>query len=171
MGEAGVIRIPLNGGEIFVSADPISPAAKGSSDLNAAANIGLKALLDPDWPGKWWYVPCDPAGFRPIKDKVEGSTAVKLDQALRQPAQAQSGDAAKDKKKRGNKDARKSKEVVNLWRDISSFPIESTEAGEWKEYAAYQNEVQCRVIRVLEEQIKGRDKQPHEGSKEDDISF
>ena len=23
------------------------------------ANIGLKALLDPDWSGRWWYVPCD----------------------------------------------------------------------------------------------------------------
>jgi IS605 OrfB family transposase len=170
--KAGVIRVPVRGGEIFVSASRDSQGAKSlQADLNAAANIGLRALTDPDWPGKWWYVPCDPAGFRPIKDKVEGSTAVKLDQALRQPAQAQSGDAAKDKKKRGNKGGGKSKEVVNLWRDISSSPLECIEFGEWKEYAAYQNEVQCRVIRILEEQIKGRHKQPHEGSEEDDISF
>lgn len=169
--KAGVIRVPVRGGEIFVSADPASPAAKGlQADLNAAANIGLRTLTDPDWPGKWWYVPCEPGSFRPVKDKVEGSAVVNPDQALRQPAQAQSGDA-KDKKKRGKKSAGKPKEVVNLWRDISSSPLECIEFGEWKEYAAYQSEVQCQVIRVLEEQMKGRDKQPHEGSKEDDISF
>lgn len=166
--EAGVIRVPVRGGELFVSADPVSPAAKGlQADLNAAANIGLRALTDPDWPGKWWYVPCEPGSFRPVKDKVEGSAAVKLDQALRQPARAQSGDD-KDKKKRGKKDAGKSKEVVNLWRDISSSSFECIEVGEWKEYVAYQNEVQCRVIRILEEhleeQMKRRDKQPHNGS-------
>jgi len=170
--KAGAVRVPLKGGEVFVSADRISPSAKGlQADLNAAANIGLRALTDPDWPGKWWYVPCEPASFRPVKDKVDGSAVVNPDQPLRQSAQAQSGDAAKDKKKRGNKGAGKSKEVVNLWRDISSSPLECIEFGEWKEYAAYQNEVQCQVIRILEEQIKDRDRQPHEGSKEDDIPF
>lgn len=150
--KAGVARVPLKGGEIFVSADPVSPAAKGlQADLNAAANIGLRALTDPDWPGKWWYVPCEPGSFRPIKDKVDGGAVVKSDQPLRQSAQAQSGDAAKDKKKRGKKGDGKSKEVVNLWRDVSSSPLDR---GEWREYAAYQNEVQCRVVHVLEEQIK-----------------
>ncbi|GAB4304292.1 MAG: hypothetical protein Fur0034_21120 [Desulfuromonadia bacterium] len=167
-GKAGAVRVPLSGGEIFVSADSKSPAAKGlQADLNAAANIGLRALLDPDWPGKWWYVPCDPASFKPVKDKVEGSHALKQVQELRQPTQAQSADA-KDKKKRGKMGAGNSKEVVNLWRDISSSPLES---GEWKEYAAYQNEVLFRVIRVLEKQIKGRDKQPYDGHREDDIPF
>jgi len=170
--KAGAVRVPLKGGEVFVSADRISPSAKGlQADLNAAANIGLRALTDPDWPGKWWYVPCEPASFRPAKDKVDGSAVVNPGQPLRQSAQAQSGDAAKDKKKRGNKGAGQSKEVVNLWRDISSSPLECIECGEWKEYAAYQNEVQYRVIRILEEQIKGRDRQPHEGSREDDIPF
>lgn len=170
--KAGVIRVPLKSGEVFVSADRNSPAAKGlQADLNAAANIGLRALTDPDWPGKWWYVPCDPVSFRPIKDKVDGSAVVNPDQPLRQPPRPQSGDAAKDKKKRGNNGAGKSKEIVNLWSDISSSPLESIAIREWKEYAAYQNEVQCRVIRVLEEQMEDRDKQPHEASKEDDIPF
>lgn len=167
--KAGIIRVPLKSGEVFVSADPVSPVAKGlQADLNAAANIGLRALTDPDWPGKWWYVPCDPENFRPVKDKVEGSAAVKIDQSLRQPAQTQIVDT-KDKKKRGKKNAGKSQEVVNLWRDISSSQLECIEFREWKEYVAYQNEVQCQVIRVLKEQIKGRDKQPHDGSREDDV--
>jgi len=153
--KAGAVRVPLKGGEIFVSADQNSPAAKGlHADLNAAANIGLRVLTDPDWPGKWWYVPCDPDSFLPVKDKVEGSAVVKPDQPLPKSAQAQSGDGAKDKKKPGKRGASKSKEskkVVNLWCDISSSPLE---CREWKEYAAYQNEVQSRVIHILEKQIK-----------------
>ncbi|RPI64030.1 MAG: hypothetical protein EHM48_01495, partial [Planctomycetaceae bacterium] len=77
------IRIPQRGGEVFVSAKPCDcckPAnRKGSpglqADLNAAANIGLRALLDPDWHGKWWYVPCDRKTFKPVKDKVKGGIA------------------------------------------------------------------------------------------------
>jgi IS605 OrfB family transposase len=148
--KAGAVRVPLKGGEIFVSSDPLSPAAKGlHADLNAAANIGLRALTDPDWPGKWWYVPCESGSLMPVKDKVEGSAAVKTHKPLCKTIQVQSG-AAKDKK-RGEKGTGKSKEVINLWRDISSSRLED---GEWKEYASYQSNVQSRVISILEEQIK-----------------
>lgn len=170
--KAGVARVPLKGGEIFVSADSTSPAAKGlQADLNAAANIGLRALIDPDWPGKWWYVPCQPGSFLPLKDKVDGSAAVNLNQELRHPVHSQSSDAATNKKNRRLRSGGQSKDVVNLWRDISSSPLECSKCGEWKEYVVYQNEVQCRVIRVLEGQIKGRYKQTRDESREDDIPF
>ncbi|MGQ9506148.1 MAG: type V CRISPR-associated protein Cas12b, partial [Thermogutta sp.] len=160
--KAGTIRLPLKGGEIFVSADPASPAANGlQADLNAAANIGLKALMDPDWPGKWWYVPCEPGSFKPSKDNVEGSAAVKLDQPLRPPAQAKGEDKAK--KQRGKRGDGQSKKYVNLWRDISSFPLEDTNFGEWKQYADYQNEVQDRVVRLLKERMSRPDQQPQGG--------
>jgi IS605 OrfB family transposase len=168
--KAVFVRVPLKGGEIFVSADPASPAAKGlHADLNAAANIGLRALTDPDWPGKWWYVPCDPVNFRPKIAKVGGSAAVNTDLALRQPAQTQTGDA-KAKKKSEKESVGRAKEIVNLWRNISSSPLECLEFGEWKEYAAYQNEVQFRVVGVLAEGLKGRSKQPHSGTKTDAFS-
>lgn len=142
--KAGVIRVPLRGGEIFVSASRDSQGAKSlQADLNAAANIGLRALTDPDWPGKWWYVPCDPVSFKPIPDKVKGSAAINLDIPLKDVSVV-SGDATRKKSRKAKS---QSKGVVNLWRDISSFPLECIEFGEWKEYAAYQNEVQYRVIR------------------------
>ena len=170
--EAGTVRVPLKGGEIFVSADFASPAVRGvQADLNAAANIGLRALIDPDWPGKWWYVPCEPGSFRPIKDKVNGSAAVNLSKELRQPVQSQRGDAATDKKKCGERSGSKPKEVVNLWRDVSSSPLDSIEFGEWKEYAAYQNEVQYRVIRLLKQQAQNRYNQAIDQSSEDDIRY
>lgn len=169
--KAGVIRVPERGGEIFVSASRDSRGAKSlQADLNAAANIGLRALTDPDWPGKWWYVPCEPVSFKPKKDKVDGSAVVKPDQALPQPAQAQSANAER-KNKRGRMGVGKSKEVVNLWRDISSSPLESIKFGEWKEYAAYHNEVLCRIVHILKKQIKGRYRQLQDGHREDDISF
>jgi hypothetical protein len=123
------------------------------ADLNAAANIGLKALLDPDWPGRWWYVPCDSKEFKPIADKVKGSTVIKVDQSLKTvSAEGTSETPAGDgKKKRGEKGESKSKEVVNLWRDVSSSPINE---GQWDVYAAYQNNVQCRVIKILRKQSK-----------------
>jgi hypothetical protein len=56
-----------------VSANTDSPAARGlQADLNAAANIGLKALMDPDWIGAWWYVLADTATGRPDPEKVKG---------------------------------------------------------------------------------------------------
>lgn len=74
------LRIPVNGGDLFVSTDLKSPAAKGlQADLNAAANIGLRALNDPDWPGKWWYIPADldKDGWRvPKKEQCGGSTCL-----------------------------------------------------------------------------------------------
>jgi IS605 OrfB family transposase len=143
--KAGIIRVPLRGGEVFVSADPISPAAKGlQADLNAAANIGLRALTDPDWPGKWWYVPCDPASFKPTSDKVKGSTAINLDVPLKDVS-AVSGDVTR---KKSGKAKSQSKEVVNLWRDVSSREILTTGVA-WEVYSAYQNQVQARVVDIL----------------------
>ena len=72
------VRVPHNGGELFVAAPPWSCRDNGhcpcqlcdrkralQADLNAAANIGLRALLDPDFPGRWWYIPAAmEAGWR-----------------------------------------------------------------------------------------------------------
>ena len=69
---------------MFVSAAADSPAARGiQADLNAAANIGLKAILDPDWLGSWWFVLVNLATGGPDPDKVKGC-----------PLWLQAGDAA-----------------------------------------------------------------------------
>ncbi|RMH27509.1 MAG: hypothetical protein D6692_07605, partial [Planctomycetota bacterium] len=59
------LRLPRAGGDLFVTAPPnraatVEDRSQGAlqADLNAAANIGLRALLDPDFPGRWWYIPC-----------------------------------------------------------------------------------------------------------------
>jgi IS605 OrfB family transposase len=138
-GEAGIVRIPLKGGEIFVSADKNSPAAKGlQADLNAAANIGLKALADPDWPGKWWFVPCNSTTFEPLKDKVGGFAAIRLNESLKKAPASWEGEETKKKR---------SRDVVNLWRDVSSQPISASD--DWREFTPYWNGVQTRVVNIL----------------------
>jgi IS605 OrfB family transposase len=133
-----VFRVPHDGGEIFVSADPRSPAARGlQADLNAAANIGLRALLDPDWPGRWWYVPVDRRGNRPAVDKVKGSLAFEGTRPLREGE--------------GDGGARAGGAIVNLWRDVSAEAIGAgaRSGAEWKPFSQYWNGVKIRVAAVL----------------------
>ncbi|MCG3132333.1 MAG: hypothetical protein FLDDKLPJ_03171 [Phycisphaerae bacterium] len=73
------VRVPRNGGDLFIAAPPDGAetsdraatvrersASALQADLNAAANIGLRGLLDPDFPGRWWYIPAsmDNEGWR-----------------------------------------------------------------------------------------------------------
>ena len=126
------VRVPCQGGSIFVSADQNSPAAKGlQADLNAAANIGLRALLDPDWPGRWWYVPAklDHDQYIPKSENCAGASCLKDWKVPR-----------KDCKETKNKT------VVYLWRDISANPLME---GEWQNYADYWEHVRGRVVDIL----------------------
>lgn len=141
------LRIPVGGGEIFVSADKKSPLSAGiQADLNAAANIGLRALMDPDFPGKWWYVPCDPKLRKPLPDKVKGAI---LDEVGTLQTTS-SEPATTPNRKGGAKKTPAPKEVVHLWRDPAATTILGVAGDEtWHETPAYWNITKDRVIRVL----------------------
>lgn len=144
---AGTVRVPQQGGDIFVSANAESPAAKGlHADLNAAANIGLKALADPDWPGRWWYIPCYPAHFKPAEDKVGGSHAICVNTSLK--TNPNPADIKKSAKK-DEKAEKKAKEYVNLWHDVSTGPI--SDDGNWSEFKPYWESVKGKVVNILRE--------------------
>jgi IS605 OrfB family transposase len=132
------LRIPNKGGEVFVSANPHSAVAKGlQADLNAAANIGLRALLDPDFLGKWWYMLCDSATGQPAKDKCAGAACLDFDKALLESQEPKEQKRPKKKSRSGEKT-----EKTNAWRDVGS-------AGEWRVHAAYWNDVKARVVARL----------------------
>ncbi|MEX2287163.1 MAG: type V CRISPR-associated protein Cas12b [Planctomycetaceae bacterium] len=134
------VRIVHRGGEVFVSADARSPAAKGiQADLNAAANIGLKALMDPDWPGAWWYVPCRSSDFKPT-ESTKGCPVVEAERCLKEELE-QSAPAGSGRK--GRKASIKVHDVVNLWRDVSQLPLND---DEWIGTAEYWPRVQSRVV-------------------------
>jgi hypothetical protein len=157
------VRVPQRGGELFVSAQPCACDAcrhtdrKGlpalQADLNAAANIGLRALLDPDFPGRWWYVPCDPNSGIPVADKVKGSI---LDNVgpLFSPTPAAGTDEA-GKRERGGKRPARQREVVYRWRDPQTSAIRGREGGEtWEETTVYWNQAQWRAIEILRTQVE-----------------
>lgn len=127
------LRLPSRSGDLFISVSGRILQA----DLNAAANIGLRTLIDPDWMGKWWYIPCQSSTGKPVADKVKGSLAVPLDKPLIV------SDPASGKKAKTDKD------VINLWRDCSSEPLS---VGQFKTYAEYWFGVRHRAISKLRKQ-------------------
>ena len=66
------VRLPCPGGELFASVAPSTRASALQADLNAAANIGLHALTDPDWMGAWWRVLVNLGTGQPNPEKVRG---------------------------------------------------------------------------------------------------
>jgi IS605 OrfB family transposase len=151
------VRVPRPGGELFVAAPPwdvLQTKAPNfdrltsravQADINAAANIGLRALLDPDWAGRWWYVPCKSGSSEPATERVRGSAA--FEGITHLPTNAESPSAAGiDKTQRAKKPGKDGKEIENLWRDPAT---DSLHVGPWKNWAEYWNGVQARVTRVL----------------------
>ncbi|MGH8677124.1 MAG: type V CRISPR-associated protein Cas12b, partial [Burkholderiales bacterium] len=142
--DAKPLRIQVKGGELFVSS---VPTVKGAlqADLNAAANIGLKALLDPDWEGRWWYVPCDTKTGKPVADKVKGSPVFDEVTSLQADPSTQ-GKPPKTHKKNETAE-KKEKEIVNLWRDPSSTPLR--DGGDWQATAEYWRKAEYAVVNKL----------------------
>ncbi len=138
----GTIRIPRNGADLFVNA-PRGRVETGVSrraaqaDLNAAANIGLRALLDPDFIGKWWYVPCDSATGKPAGDRCAGAAC--LDHGAELIAAASSDDKVRRGRNRGKGSG---EEVTNAWRDVG-------DSGAWRVHAAYWGDVKARIVKRL----------------------
>jgi IS605 OrfB family transposase len=168
---AGTLRLIQPGGEIFVSSDLRSPAAKGlHADLNAAANIGLRALTDPEWPGKYWYVPCDAHTFKPVAERLRGCTAIDLKKPLRNPPAVEVAGAQKTTRGRKPRMAGKSGQVVvNLWRDISASSIKQP-CDNWQEHAAYWGEVEKKVAENIDRARPARQSKTSDDG-EDQIPF
>jgi len=123
------VRMIAPGGQLFVAAESSSPAAQGiHADLNAAANIGLVALLDPDWSAAWWRLPCKTATGEVDETKVGGSLAVPVGKAILDP----STEAGKG--------------YVNAWSDPNESAVSRRD---WVDTKAYWRGVEERVVEIL----------------------
>jgi len=143
-GQHATVCIPRRGGELFLSAEPATDWHSGilQADLNAAANIGLRALMDPDWPGAWWYVPAQLQDGRyvPAEKKVTGLPKKLFDGwALGQEGKGFSIDAPAMTSATAQKNP-------NLWRDVSDLPLTD---GEWLHRKVYEPQVEARVLKRL----------------------
>jgi len=164
------LLLPRPGGDLFVAAPPNGAAIATSqrrnalqADLNAAANIGLRALLDPDFPGKWWYVPCiedKAAGTAvPRADKVKGSACFGPDPSkpeqfgsLLKRSDGDSSDGqARSARRQGTRSSKSDgKETTNYWSDPSAAAVRNAASGGfWLPTPAYWRWVRKRVVAVL----------------------
>ncbi len=159
----GVLCIPTKGGDLFVAAwngDPAKHRGGIQADLNAAANIGLKALTDPDWPARWWYVPCRTDDGKPAKDKVGGCPIIPDDKPLRvasESIQKAGRSGAGGSRRKGGKPGTKGREreIMNVWRDLSTSDI--LPGPGWQPTKEYWTGVEERIIAYLV-RLSGLDK-------------
>lgn len=164
------LRLPGAGGDLFVAAPPNGAATAKDrrcgalqADLNAAANIGLRALFDPDFPGRWWYVPCiedKAAGTAvPRADKVKGSLCFGPDRL--KPEQFGSllkpdtddlpdGRARPGRRQIARSSKSDGKETTNFWQDPRAAALRNaTNGGFWLPTPAYWRWVRKRVVAAL----------------------
>ena len=78
--ESKSIIIPSKGGTHFLSTTSGvgNPISLVDADINAARNIGIRAILDPDWSGAYFRLPStlSEGVFRPLKERFEGSECI-----------------------------------------------------------------------------------------------
>lgn len=135
-----LVRLPNKSGELFVSADAKSPAANGlQADLNAAANIGLRALLDPDWPGAWWYVPVKPEDGATVPKDFPGCPL------FARPLQLL-GDKDESVIDEDSDVVMPTREKTNVWSDVSGEPLADRDR-QWKSTPHYWNGVDLRIMK------------------------
>ncbi|MCL4222775.1 MAG: type V CRISPR-associated protein Cas12b [Phycisphaerales bacterium] len=155
------IVLPKRGGDLFVAVN-VSRGRNGhvaavQADLNAAANIGLRALLDPDWPGRWWFVPCTVGTFSPAPEKTRNAAVfLAVNQLPHEGDSLESVGSTPggpvNKKRKGRKassDSAAEKAIEYRWRDVSAASVSD---GRWVTTAAYWNFVQAQVCKGLRRQ-------------------
>lgn len=108
------VLVPARGAELFCSASDAGPIAL-QADLNAAANIGLAALNDPDWNGRWWFVPASRETHKPVQE-----LAVTVPMAGLEPLPANDSNLAN---RSGKRTKGKAGTDVRHFRDASSDPL------------------------------------------------
>jgi hypothetical protein len=148
------IILPRKGGDLFVAATA-KPNSKGrvpalQADLNAAANIGLRALLDPDWPGKWWWVPCTGGTYSPAPDKTKGAEVFKK---LTELPPASSSDKASETDAKPSK-VKETRPIENRWRHCSYRTLED---GVWMPTGEYWAKIEAEVCSGIELQTLKHD--------------
>jgi hypothetical protein len=135
-----LLRIPNNSGELFVSADVDSSTTNGiQADLNAAANIGLRALMDPDWSGAWWYVPVQSADGTTDPKDFPGCPSFGRPMQLSVKVESE-----RDKSDEGAA-PNPIREKTYAWCDVSDRSL-SSRGSVWKSTRHYWNGVDLRIV-------------------------
>ncbi len=127
------ILLPINGGELFLSTAASQEQGKRpatvQADLNAAGNVGLVALTDPDFPAAWWRVKVKPNTGATVKSDYSGSPL--FEESLELLSEDQRG---------GQRD------YQNAFRTPS---VKWPDLGQWRNQAAFWNGIEVQCCRAL----------------------
>ena len=153
------VRVIKPGGPLFVSA--VSSFNSGSfiqADLNAAANIGLRAVVDPDWTLHWWYLPTAKIGDQRVlsPERAKGS-AFLSSIGFRKGPQGDYSVVAAEKQGKVRKSVcledesssiaeNEDEKITNLWSDKTGSILSP---DQWVETPYYWNLVYAAVARNL----------------------
>ncbi|MBI4249345.1 MAG: type V CRISPR-associated protein Cas12b [Elusimicrobia bacterium] len=136
------VRLPREGGALFVCSNDRCQISGGGlqADLNAAANIGIRAMLDGRWRGAWQYLPTvgsipDLKSFA-LKGASEDLKNLKI----------KIGGGGNGKPIR-NKAKSNGRNVFNAFRDVTQGVDPSVSI--WKPYRQFWQDAANRVIERL----------------------
>ena len=124
-------RIPWQGGDLFVATGTEKTGIQ--ADLNAAANIGLKALTNQESPIAHWRVACDRKNGTPVIRKEEKYEILKKAKGCELLTKEQLEKAKGDNN-------------VNAWRDVSTDPLNTEN---WEYTVTYWRNVEKDVCEKL----------------------
>lgn len=139
---AGPIKLPDDKGSFFVST-----AGRTGGDiaaLNGAINLGLRTLLDPDWPGRWWYLACDTTEHVPDPTRYKGCDIIPSE-----PLAKVAKEQAEKGKKKPRKGSKEDKKVVNMWRNPCAANLSD---GEWLATPEYWRLAEEKALNALKVQ-------------------
>ncbi len=140
------LRLLQKGAELFASSSNDRSGVL-QADLNAAGNIGLKALMDPDWPGAWWYIPCGTADGVVDAEAVTGCPIFDLSTLPKLVVPSQSTTPSKGRR------GKSSRTKVNAWCQPSAEAIDSTQR-EWQSTADYWIDAETQLLTHWRQQLK-----------------
>jgi len=156
------VLLPRNGGELFVpSLVEADDNGRGAlqADLNAAANIGLRALTDPDWYGAWWYLLVETESGQPVVDKLKGCPVWEncrplLAAATSEPNSGREPQSRGNRNQKGTRAGKSGKRTTYAWnvRYGRYSPAEGT-APQWQRTQEYWRQVEESVTRNLMERL------------------
>jgi len=141
--QKNTVRVLRRGGELFVSLSTSSPASGGlQADLNAAANIGLKGLMHPDFIGSWWYVLVDKESGKPVPEKLKGCPIWDDSESADSLLAADMVHGLSNPKK----SKQRQRTTVYAWNPLHG------NTGQWKPTAEYKAEVELLIAQKLLQQ-------------------
>ncbi len=149
------VRLPKRGGELFVSADGRSRHGGAlQADLNAAANIGLKAIMDPDWFGAWWFMLVNLATGQPVAEKIHGCPIWSAAETLLPPAVTSDGTSGTKRDAQAGKSQKRQRLDVYAWNPMY---WKDGHVTKWQSTAIYWASVEKAVAEQLQRHMTERE--------------